>query len=170
MINWDWLLTDWLTKGGEGGWTDKGWCSGRNSSNACMYNSTATCDKLIDLPLQWHHNERYGISNHLRLDCLLNRLFRLRWAVDSPHKGPVTQKMFPLDDVIITPSLTVRSLWHSQSSPDPSLSSQPVQPPSLPSRSPKSAKYNSRCLAIIFWLAQMAWCQHAIKIQPSDLS
>ena len=27
-------------------------------------------------PLQWHHNERYGVSNHQRLECLLNRLFR----------------------------------------------------------------------------------------------
>ena len=26
--------------------------------------------------LQWRHNERDGISNHQRLDCLLNRLFR----------------------------------------------------------------------------------------------
>ena len=25
-----------------------------------------------------------------------------RWPVDSPHKGPVTWKMFPFDDVIIT--------------------------------------------------------------------
>ena len=25
---------------------------------------------------QWQHNERDGISNHRRLDCLLNRLFR----------------------------------------------------------------------------------------------
>ena len=24
-----------------------------------------------------------------------------RWPVNSPHKGPVTQKMFPFDDVII---------------------------------------------------------------------
>ena len=22
-----------------------------------------------------------------------------RWSMDSPHKGPVTQKMFPFDDV-----------------------------------------------------------------------
>ena len=28
--------------------------------------------------LQWRHNERYGVSNHRRLDCLLNRLFRRR--------------------------------------------------------------------------------------------
>ena len=69
--------------------------------------------------LQWHHNWRDGISNHKRLDCLLNRLFRLRsqkhqssaslafvrgihWGpVNSRHKGPVTRKMFPFDDVIM---------------------------------------------------------------------
>ena len=46
-------------------------------------------------------------------DCLLNRLFRRRskktsklritglCAVNSPHKGPVTRKMFPFDDVIM---------------------------------------------------------------------
>ena len=28
--------------------------------------------------LQWHHNERDGVSNHRRLDCLLNRLFGRR--------------------------------------------------------------------------------------------
>ena len=27
-----------------------------------------------------------------------------RWPVDSPHKGPVTRKMFPFDDVIMNPS------------------------------------------------------------------
>ena len=30
------------------------------------------------VPLQWCHNERDGVSNHRRLDCLLNRLFRRR--------------------------------------------------------------------------------------------
>ena len=28
--------------------------------------------------LQWRHNEHDGVSNHRRLDCLLNRLFRRR--------------------------------------------------------------------------------------------
>ena len=28
--------------------------------------------------LQWRHNGSYGVSNHRRLDCLLNRLFRRR--------------------------------------------------------------------------------------------
>ena len=68
--------------------------------------------------LQWRHNERDGVSNHLRLDCLLSRLFRRkskktskfritglcegnhRWPMDSPHKGPITRTMFPFDDVI----------------------------------------------------------------------
>ena len=29
-------------------------------------------------PLQWHYNERDGVSNHQPCDCLLNRLFRRR--------------------------------------------------------------------------------------------
>ena len=60
------------------------------------------------LILQSRRYELDGVSNHRRLDCLLNRLFRRRsketsaslpfvrgihrWPVDSPHKGqrPVT--------------------------------------------------------------------------------
>ena len=30
------------------------------------------------LTLEWHHNERDGVSNHWRLGCLLNSLFRHR--------------------------------------------------------------------------------------------
>ena len=71
-------------------------------------------------PLQWRHNDRDCVSNHQRLDCLLTRLFRRRskktptlrvtglcvrgihrWPVNSPHRGPVTRKMFPFDDVIM---------------------------------------------------------------------
>ena len=33
---------------------------------------------LFTLTLLWRHNERDGVSNHLGLDCLLNRLFRRR--------------------------------------------------------------------------------------------
>ena len=58
------------------------------------------------------HNERNGVSNLRRLHCLLNHLFRRRSKKTSklrgtglcdgwfPHKGPVTRKMFPFDDVI----------------------------------------------------------------------
>ena len=67
--------------------------------------------------LQCRHNGRDGVSNHQPHDCLLSRLLRRRskktpklqitglWvgnsSVNSPHKGPVTRKMFPFDDVIM---------------------------------------------------------------------
>ena len=63
---------------------------------------------LINKALQWRHIERDGVSNHWRLDCSLNRLFRRRskkasklhvtglTPVNSPHKGPVTLKCFHL--------------------------------------------------------------------------
>ena len=69
--------------------------------------------------LQWRHNWRDSVSNHQPRDCLLNRLFRRRskkhqnsaslafvwgihrWPVNSPHKWPVTRKMFPFDDVMM---------------------------------------------------------------------
>ena len=73
----------------------------RTSTVKCLY------------ALHWRHNESDGVSNHQPHDCLLNGLFRRRskktpklrvtgrWPVNSPHKGPVTRKIFPLDDVII---------------------------------------------------------------------
>ena len=69
--------------------------------------------------LHWRHNDHDGVSNHQPHGCLLNRLFRrsskktskLRVTglcvgispgpVNSPHKGPVTRKMFLFDDVIM---------------------------------------------------------------------
>ena len=75
--------------------------------------------KYCDVSLQWRHNERDGVSNHPNFDCLLNLFLRRRskktsklrvtglyegnlpWPVDSPHKGPVTRKMSPFDDVIV---------------------------------------------------------------------
>ena len=69
--------------------------------------------------LRWRHNDHAGVSNHQPHGCLLNRLFRRRskktpklrvtglcagnspGPVNSPHKGPVTRKMFPSDDVIM---------------------------------------------------------------------
>ena len=75
---------------------------------------------LFGTTLQWRHNERNGISNHRRLDCLLNRLFRRRSKKTSklrvtvcvtgefpavtgefPAQKPVTRNMFPFDDVIM---------------------------------------------------------------------
>ena len=70
-----------------------------------------------DVPLQWRHNGLDGVSNHQPHDCLLNCLFRHKskktsklrvnglcaWnsPVNSPHKRPVTPKMFPFDDAIM---------------------------------------------------------------------
>ena len=69
--------------------------------------------------LQWRHNDYCSVSNHQPHGCLLNRLFRSRskktsklrvtglcagkspGPVNSPHKGPVTRKMFSFDDVIM---------------------------------------------------------------------
>ena len=69
--------------------------------------------------LRWRHNERASVSNHQSHHCLLDRLFRRRskkssklrvtglcagnspGPVNSPHKWPVTRKMFPFDDVIM---------------------------------------------------------------------
>ena len=74
--------------------------------------------------LHWRHNDHEGVSNHQPHGCLLNRLFRRRskktsklrvtglcvgnspGPVNSPHKGPVTRKMFPFDDFIMVFILT----------------------------------------------------------------
>ena len=71
-------------------------------------------------PLHWRHNDHDGVSDHQPYGCLLNRVFRRRskktsklrvtglcvgnspGPVNSPHKGPVTRKMFPFDDVIMS--------------------------------------------------------------------
>ena len=65
------------------------------------------------------HYDHDSVSNHQPRRCLLNRLFRRRskktsklrvtglcvgnspGPVNTPHKGPVTRKMFPFDDVIM---------------------------------------------------------------------
>ena len=68
---------------------------------------------LNRVSLQWRHNVRDGVSNHQPHDCLINQrkhqssasLAFVRglhwWPLNSPHKGPVTRKMFPFDDVIM---------------------------------------------------------------------
>ena len=71
----------------------------------------------VRISLQWRHNDHDSVSNHQPYDCLLNRLFRRRSKKtsklrvtglcagnspgNSPHKWPVTRKMFPFDDVIM---------------------------------------------------------------------
>ena len=80
-------------------------------------------------PLHWRHNDHGGVSNHRpRGGCLLNRLFRRRWKKtsklrvtglcvgNSPHKRPVTRKMFPFDDVIMPKSCSLRVQFHLSNS------------------------------------------------------
>ena len=73
-----------------------------------------------NLALQWRQNGRHGVWNHQFRHYLFNRLFSprsnenqssaspafiwgiYRWPVNSPYKGPVTRKMFPFDDVIMS--------------------------------------------------------------------
>ena len=88
-----------------------------------LINSVSELVKMIDglvlNTLQWLHNDHDSVSNHQPHDCLLKHLFRRRskttsklrvtglcvgnspGPVNSPHKGPVTRKMFPFDDVIM---------------------------------------------------------------------
>ena len=78
-------------------------------------------------PLLRHHNGRDGVSNHQPHDCLLNRLFRRRskktsklrvtglCVGNSPHTWPVTRKMFPFNDVIMSWWLQHRGIFHRAS-------------------------------------------------------
>ena len=79
------------------------------------------CGCWILKSLQWRHNDHDGVSNHQPHGCLLNRLFRRRSKKTSklrvtglcvgnspgPHKGSVTRKMFPFEDVI----MWVAEIW-----------------------------------------------------------
>ena len=77
------------------------------------------CVLISVVSLRWRRNGHDGVSNHQPHHCLLNRLFGCyqrkhqssaslafvreihRGPVNSPHKWPVTRKMFPFDDVIM---------------------------------------------------------------------
>ena len=72
-----------------------------------------------------HYIEHSGVPNHQSYDWLLSRLFSAdeikhqsslslafvrgigRWPVNSPQKGPLTRKIFPFSDVIMTQSRIV---------------------------------------------------------------
>ena len=76
--------------------------------------------------LRRRHNERNGVSNHQPHHCLLFPSFIQpqikenmkslrqwplwgdRWPVNSRHKGPVTRKIFPFDDVIMNTGSVAR--------------------------------------------------------------
>ena len=93
---------------------------------------------FIDIALLWRHNDRDGVSNHQphlvfstvytgadqikhQSSASLAFVWEIhRSPVNSPHKWPVTQKMFPFDDVtmvlslwfsIVKPSLKLGHVW-----------------------------------------------------------
>ena len=88
-------------------------------SDIILYYFNCCVTPRTSSPSWWRHNDHAGVSNHQPHGCLLNRLFRRRskktpklrvtglcagnspGPVNSPHKGPVTRKMFPFDDVIM---------------------------------------------------------------------
>ena len=90
----------------------------RNVDAVASFRAVAQC-QLDRVTLHWRHNDHDGVSNHQPHGCLLDRLFRRRSKKtsnlrvtglyvgnspgpgNSPHKGPVTRKMFPFDDVIM---------------------------------------------------------------------
>ena len=95
-------------------------CDWENTLNQTATASGTESGTFYDKLLHWRHSGCDGVSDHHPHDCLLNRLFgrRLirkhqssaslalvrgihRWPVNSPHKWPVTRKMFPFDDVIM---------------------------------------------------------------------
>ena len=94
-----------------------------NMLHLLILNSLITAETEKIFPSRWRHTDRDGVSNHQPHDCLFNRLFRRRskktsklrvtglcagnppGPVNSPHKWPVTRKMFPFDDVIMLSQL-----------------------------------------------------------------
>ena len=97
-------------------------CSGLGNINYLLYwrhhespNSIST-HRSFGVALRWRHNGCDSVSNHQPRECLLRRAHQRkhqsssslafvrgihRRSVNSPHKWPVTQKMFPFDDVIM---------------------------------------------------------------------
>ena len=79
--------------------------------------------------LQWRHKEPDGVSNHQRLDCLFNRLFRRRsrskkhqssaslalWGESTGERFPSQRgsnaEIFPFDDVIMDQPCITEPQW-----------------------------------------------------------
>ena len=84
----------------------------------------------MSVALHWRHNGPNGVSNHQPHHCWLNRSFMHRpkntsnsaslafvqgihrSPVNSPRKWPVTQKMFPFDDVIMKCRDSLSNRWN----------------------------------------------------------
>ena len=89
----------------------------------------AVTNSMAGMALHWRHNDHGGVSNHQPHGCLFNRLFwrrskktsklrvtglcvgNLPGLVNSPHKGPVTRKMFPFDWTYWPRFLLLLRIW-----------------------------------------------------------
>ena len=90
----------------------------------------------LQISLLWRHNGRDSVPINLPYGCSLNRSFRHRSKKTSklrvtglcagnspvtgefPHKGPVTRKMFPFDDVIMLGGVVTHGLTCNSRSVD----------------------------------------------------
>ena len=80
-----------------------------SQANLCVHVRYSSVEKHI--PLQWRHNGCDSVSNHQPYDYLLNCTFRriskktsklrLTGLCNSPHKWPVTRKIFPFDGILM---------------------------------------------------------------------
>ena len=50
----------------------------KTQASRCRFHATSSILVIIDSSLQWRHKERDFVSNHHRLDCLLNHFFKCR--------------------------------------------------------------------------------------------
>ena len=98
IVSFHWQFSIVIPIRGRRHFTEFHWCSGS------LHHQDS---------LQWRHNDHDSVSNHQPYGCLLNRVFRRRskktsklrvtglCVGNSPHKWPVTRKMFPFDDVVM---------------------------------------------------------------------
>ena len=110
---------------------EKSYITEKNESchDANFVTDVTTGCPYSDSSLRWRHNDHDCGSYYQPHGCLLNRLFRRKskktskhrvtglcvgnspGPVNSPHKEPVTRKMFPFDDVIMW-CHRLRQIWH----------------------------------------------------------
>ena len=122
------LICAWIavSKQSWGGWFETPsrslWCN-CNDCWKCVYVMMSLYSDLEttyahclwnNFPLQWHHNEYNGVSNHRRLDCLLNRLSRRKSKKTSKLRvtglcagnSPVTGE-FPAQMVSVAENVSI---------------------------------------------------------------
>ena len=66
-------------------------------ANVSQITSILTACSVVCLGLHQRKHQSYASLAFVRGNH--------RWPVDSPHKAPVTRKIFPLDDVVVVPNI-----------------------------------------------------------------